>query len=293
MPSSTHTWPVEPALVREIVARALAEDIGAGDITSRACVPPDLVACGEVIGKEAGIVSGLYVAGECFRQVSQGTARWEAIMWEGDEFGAGDVLARVCGPARELLAAERTALNFLQRLCGIATLTRRYVDAVEGTSCRILDTRKTTPGLRALEKAAVRAGGGHNHRFALYDGLLIKDNHIAVCGGISNAIARARRVAPPTAAIEVEVQDFDQLDEALQAGADVIMLDNMSVEEVRQAVGRIAGRARVEASGGISPDNARAYAMAGVDFISAGSLTHSAPAVDLSLELQLSPGGKA
>jgi len=284
--------PVDARLLRRIVAQALDEDLGPGDVTSRACVPADRRAEGYFLAKSPGVLSGLYVAEEVFRQVD-GSVVFEAFFAEGDDFTPGDRLARVEGPARSLLSAERVALNFLQRLCGIATLTRRYVEAVEGTGCKVLDTRKTTPGLRVLEKAAVRAGGGHNHRLALYDGYLIKDNHIIAAGGIAQALEAARRQAPPTAALEIEVQNFDQLEEALAAGADVIMLDNMTPAEVREAVRRIAGRAKTEASGGISAAEARAYAKAGVDFISAGTLTHSAPAVDISLDLESGDAGES
>ncbi len=283
------SWPVDPHAVREIVGRALDEDIGPGDITARALIPADLAATGEFIAKQAGVAAGLYVARTAFELLDPG-AQWEQFVGEGQEFQPGDVLARVSGLARALLSAERTALNFLQRLCGVATLTREYVRAIEGTKCRLLDTRKTTPGLRLLEKAAVRAGGGSNHRFALYDGTLIKDNHIRAVGSVAEAIRRARQFCPPTAAIEVEVQSFEQLEEALEAGADVIMLDNFTPEKVAEAVRIINGRALVEASGGITPENARAYAEAGVDFISAGRITHSAPAIDISLEFTVVQG---
>lgn len=276
--------PVDRRGLQRIVAAALEEDLGPGDVTSRACVPAQTRARGVLLAKGAGVQSGLYVAEECFRQVDTGV-EWDALLAEGEDFAPGDVLARVGGRARSLLAAERVALNFLQRLCGIATLTRRYVDAVAGTGCQVLDTRKTTPGLRVLEKAAVRAGGGCNHRMALYDGYLIKDNHIVAAGSVGAAVAAARRQAPPTAAIEVEVQDFEQLGDALAAGADVIMLDNLAPAQVAEAVRRIGGRARVEVSGGVTEETARAYAQTGVDFISVGRLTHSAQAVDISLEL--------
>ncbi|MBC7288339.1 MAG: carboxylating nicotinate-nucleotide diphosphorylase [Armatimonadetes bacterium] len=276
-------WPVPPHVVRPIVAAAIAEDVGHGDITAAACIPADLRAEAVVLAKEPGVVSGLYVAGECFRQLAD-DVEWEPLMWEGDEFSRGDVLARVVGNARALLAGERVALNFLEHLCGIASLTREIVRAIEGTSCKLLDTRKTTPGLRALEKAAVRAGGGTNHRFALYDGFLIKDNHIVALGCLKRAVDACRAVAPPTGCIEVEVQDFDQLYAALEAGADVIMLDNFSLEDARRAVEIIGGRARIEISGGITVANAAAYASLGVDFISSGAITHSAPSINMSLE---------
>jgi nicotinate-nucleotide pyrophosphorylase (carboxylating) len=285
MSSDTLDQPVDPRLVARVVEAALEEDLGPGDVTTRACVPAHVWAKGRLLAKEAGVLSGLYVVAECFRQISPRIVL-EPLASEGQEFAQGDVLARVCGPAQGILSAERVALNFLQRLCGIATLTRQYVRAIEGTGCQVLDTRKTTPGLRALEKAAVRAGGARNHRFALYDGYLIKDNHIVAAGGVRQAIEAARRCASPTAAIEVEVQDFQQLEAALDAQADVIMLDNMSPSQVAEAVRRIAGRAKVEVSGGITPDNARAYAETGADFLSAGRLTHSPRAIDISLELE-------
>lgn len=277
--------PVDSRVVARLVALALDEDLGPGDVTSNVCVPAGIEAVGEFLAKDSGVLSGLYVAAECFRQVDP-TVRWEPLLHEGDCFAEGSLLARVEGPARSLLSAERVALNFLQRLCGIATLTRQYVQAVAATQCRILDTRKTTPGLRVLEKAAIRAGGGHNHRLGLYDGYLIKDNHIVAAGGVAAALRAVRDFAPPTAAIEVEVQDLDQLEEALVAGADVVMLDNMSPAEVTEAIRRIGGRARVEVSGSITPEAAGEYARAGADFLSAGRLTHSFRAVDISLELR-------
>jgi nicotinate-nucleotide pyrophosphorylase (carboxylating) len=276
--------PVDPRVLAAAVASALAEDVGSGDITTSACVPADMTACGSIIAREPGVVSGIYVCREVFAQLDSSLA-FEALLPEGADFASDTAVARIDGLARPILTGERVALNFLQRLCGIATLTRTYARALEGTSCRLLDTRKTTPGLRAFEKAAVRAGGGGNHRFALYDGFLIKDNHIAAAGSISAAVSAARAVAAPTAAIEVEVQSFAQLDDALAASADVIMLDNFTPEQVSEAVRRIAGRARTEASGGVSLDTLRAYAEAGVDFISVGRLTHSAPTIDLNLEL--------
>ncbi len=284
MSISNYAWPVSQRIVSKIVAAALEEDVGRGDVTTLACIPDSSTASGQIVAKQAGVLSGLYVVQECFGQMSA-DVQVMPVLWEGDEFDAGDALASVRGPTRAILSAERVALNFLQRLCGIATITREYVRAVEGTACRILDTRKTTPGLRALEKAAVRAGGGGNHRFALYDGYLIKDNHIAACGSITAAVEAVRRAKPPTATIEVEVQNFEQLEEALACGVDVIMLDNMTPEQVARAVEIVGGRALVEASGGITADSAGEYARAGVDFISAGALTHSAPAIDISLEL--------
>ncbi len=283
MSNDSYSWPVPRHIVVPIVTAALAEDVGHGDVTAEACIPADMKAEAVVLAKQAGVAAGLYVAGECFRQMDP-AAVWEPLVGEGEEFSSGDILARVEGNARALLSAERSALNFLERLSGIATLTRSMVRALEGTRCKLLDTRKTTPGLRALEKAAVRAGGGNNHRFALYDGFLIKDNHIAALGSVRAAIEACRRNAPPTECIEVEVQDFEQLAEALEAGADVIMLDNFSLEDARRAVEIINGRAKIEISGGITLANIAQYAALGVDYISSGALTHSAPAINISLE---------
>lgn len=274
-----------PEQVRRAVREALREDIGRGDLTGLLTVHQAARARGEFVAKADGVMAGGYVAAECFRQ-SDRSASFEALVAEGRDFSAADRLATVEGSARGLLAAERTALNFLQRLCGVATLTRRFVQAVEGTGARIVDTRKTTPGLRALQKAAVVAGGGHNHRFALYDGILIKDNHIRLAGGVAEAIARARAGAPHTLKIEVETATLAEVEQALEAGADIIMLDNMDLATMRQAVETIGARALVEASGGISLDNVLAVAETGVDLISVGRLTHSAPALDISLELE-------
>jgi len=274
------------AVVRDIVARALAEDIGPGDVTSELAIPAAARARGVFLAKQPGVLSGLVVAEECFRQVDP-SVEFRALVADGEAFTVGTHLAEVTGPARTLLSAERVALNFLQRLCGVATLTREFVDRVAGTRARIVDTRKTTPGLRLLEKRAVRAGGGHNHRFALYDGVLLKDNHIAVAGGVAAAVAAARAAAPHTLRIEVEVTSLQQLTEALAAGADVVLLDNMPLEQMEEAVAFAVGRVIVEASGGINLDNVAAVAGTGVDLISIGALTHSAKAVDISLELEL------
>lgn len=278
-----------PAPVSDIVRRALAEDIGPGDITTAACVPADTLAQGAFLAKQDGVLAGMGVVRECFAQAAPDCALHEPFA-EGAAFCAGDILARVEGPARQVLGAERVALNFLQRLCGIATLTRRYVDAVAGTRAAILDTRKTTPGLRALEKAAVRAGGGRNHRFALYDGVIIKDNHIIAAGGITRAVEQARARVAPTIKIEVEATSLDQVREAIAAGADIIMLDNMDLATMRAAVELTAGRASLEASGGVDLETVADIAATGVDFISVGRLTHSAPAIDISLDLELPAG---
>jgi nicotinate-nucleotide pyrophosphorylase (carboxylating) len=273
-----------PALITDIVARALAEDIGPGDLSTQACIPRELMASGEFLAKQEGVVAGLAVVAECFRQSGPG-CHFEALWSDGAGFVPGDVLARVSGPAAEILTTERVALNFLQRLSGVATMARKYVESVSGTKARIVDTRKTTPGIRVLEKAAVRAGGAHNHRFALYDGVILKDNHIAAAGSIAAAVAACKGALPHTVKIEVETTSLQQVQEALDAGAEIIMLDNMDTDAMRQAVELIGGRALVEASGGVNMETVRAIAETGVDLISVGRLTHSAPAVDISLEL--------
>jgi nicotinate-nucleotide pyrophosphorylase (carboxylating) len=272
--------------LEETVRRALAEDLGEGDVTSAATVPADARALATVAQKAPGVIYGLEAAEAVFRLVDPGV-RVERLTGEGEWRESGPVL-RAEGPARALLAAERTALNFLGRLSGVATLTARCVRAVEGTGARILDTRKTTPGLRALEKAAVRAGGGCNHRAGLYDAVLIKENHAALAGGVGEAVRRALAAAPGLS-LEVECRTSGEIDEALAAGAPRILLDNFDVEGLRVAVRRIAGRAETEASGGITPETLRAVAATGVDFISLGALTHSAPALDLSLTLEPRP----
>ena len=273
-----------PALVTELVARALAEDIGPGDLSTQACIPLEIHAQGEFLAKQSGIVAGLYVVAECFRQAGPDCI-FEIFVDEGMAFTKGAILAQVQGPAAQILTTERVALNFLQRLSGIATLAGEFVTAVAGTRARIVDTRKTTPGLRILEKAAVCAGGAYNHRYALYDGVILKDNHIAACGGIMPAVERCRQTLPHTVKIEVETADLKQVQEALEAKADIIMLDNMDLCTMRQAVEQIAGRALAEASGGVNLSTVRAIANTGVDLISVGCLTHSAPAIDISLQL--------
>ena len=276
---------VEESLA-ELVARALDEDVGAGDVTTAATVPAELRARAVITQKAPGVVFGLEVAEQTFRAVDS-DASFERLAPAGEWREGGPVLA-VEGSARALLTAERTALNFLARLSGIATLTARYVREAQGTGARILDTRKTTPGLRALEKAAVAAGGGTNHRAGLYDAILIKENHAALAGGVGEAVRRARASAPGLV-LEVEARDLREVDEALAAGAGRILLDNMSVEELRAAVDRVAGRAELEASGGITLETLREAASTGVDFISVGALTHSAPALDFSLLLEPLP----
>lgn len=266
-----------------LVARALAEDLGPGDVTSVATVPASARARARIRQKAPGVVFGLDAAEAVFRALDP-EVELTRLGPEGEWREDGPVLAAV-GGARALLGAERTALNLLGRLSGVATLAARYVHAVEGTGCRILDTRKTTPGLRTLEKAAVRAGGGENHRFGLWDAVLIKENHAALGGGVGVAV-RSARAAHPGLLIEVECADLTEVDEALAAGAPRILLDNMGPEELRAAVERIAGRAETEASGGVDLASVRPIAEAGVDFVSVGALTHSAPALDLSLLLE-------
>ncbi|MDW8256562.1 MAG: carboxylating nicotinate-nucleotide diphosphorylase [Acidobacteriota bacterium] len=279
---------LNPSDLFKLAGDFLAEDVGRGDITTEAVVLPGVRARGRFIAKQDLVVAGLEVADAVFA-VLDSSVEIEAFVTDGDRVRAGDVFARVEGPAEVLLAAERTALNLLQHLSGIATLTRAFVEAVAGTRAQIVDTRKTLPGLRMLQKYAVVVGGGRNHRFGLDDGVLIKDNHItALAGSVRTAVERARKYAGHMHKIEVEVSNMEDLQEALDARADIILLDNMSPEEVREAVRLIRERAPevlVEASGGITLENVRAYAEAGVDFISIGALTHSAPAADISMKL--------
>jgi nicotinate-nucleotide pyrophosphorylase (carboxylating) len=269
--------------VQELIDRALAEDVGAGDVTTDALVPPDARARARIVQREPGVVAGLRVAEAVFRRVDP-ELRWHPHAREGEWREAG-LVAEIAGSAGSILRGERVALNFLGRLSGIATLTARFVAAVEGTGARILDTRKTTPGLRTLEKGAVKAGGGANHRFGLFDAVLIKENHIAAAGGVRVAVDRARAAARDGMLLEVECTSLEEIDEALAAGATRLLLDNMGTEEMAEAVRRVAGRAELEASGGVTLDTVRAIAETGVEYISVGALTHSAPALDLSLEL--------
>lgn len=272
-----------------IVDLALAEDIGTGDVTTLATIAADAGAKATVLVKAQGVVSGLDVAAFAFRRVDPSVA-FVPMVCDGTRVTARTAIAELEGPARSILTAERVALNFIQRLSGVATMTARYAEAVAGTKARIVDTRKTTPGLRQLEKQAVRDGGGHNHRVGLADGVLIKDNHLAAVGGtdrVRRAVRQARAFAPHTLRIEVEVTTLVEVEEALSAGADVILLDNMDVATLRRAVELVAGRALLEASGGVTLDTVRAIAEAGVDLISVGGLTHSAPALDISLEFAL------
>ncbi len=271
----------------QLVLRALAEDVGALDVTSAATVPAGTRAVATITQKAAGVVFGLDAAEATFRAADPGVVL-ERLGPQGEWREPPALVLRATGDARALLAAERTALNFLQRLSGVATLTARCVRAVEGTGARILDTRKTTPGLRVLEKAAVLAGGGVNHRAGLYDMVLIKENHAAMAGGVGAAV-RAARAAFGDLPLEVECRTRAEVDEALQAGAPRILLDNMRPDELRATAEHVAGRAELEASGGIVFETLKAHAQTGVDFISIGALTHSAPALDLSLILEPLP----
>jgi nicotinate-nucleotide pyrophosphorylase (carboxylating) len=272
--------------LRDVVSRALAEDLGDGDATSTATVDEQARARATITQKAPGVLFGLDAAEEAFRQLDP-DVEIERLAAEGEWREGGPVL-RLEGRTRALLGAERTALNFLQRLSGVATAAARAVKEVEGTGAQILDTRKTTPGLRAQEKAAVRAGGGVNHRAGLYDAILIKENHAAAAGGVGEAVRRAR-AASPDLPLEVECRNEDEIDEALAAGATRILLDNMPPERLRQAVAHVGGRATLEASGGITLANLREVATTGVEFISIGALTHSAAALDLSLTLEPTP----
>ncbi len=275
---------MDPRDLEDLVARALAEDVGDGDVTAQATVPPGTRGIARITLKAPGVLSGFAPAQQAFRACDPDVdLRWQVA--EGDLLEPGTLVLQATGDAAALLAAERTALNFLQRLSGVATLTRRYADAVAGTDTRILDTRKTTPGLRLLEKQAVAHGGGHNHRIGLFDEILIKENHAAMAGGVGTAV-RAARDRFPDLPLVCEVRDEQEIDEALAAGAPRLLLDNFDEEALRSAVRRIGDRAQTESSGGVTLDSVRARASTGVDFISVGALTHSAPALDLSLILE-------
>jgi nicotinate-nucleotide pyrophosphorylase (carboxylating) len=277
--------PLYPILYEPLVRRALEEDLGrAGDLTSDAILPPDLLAAAKVVARAAGRIAGLPASLSAFRLLDF-SIRIEEHAADGQDVEAGAVLAAVHGSARSILSAERTALNLLGRLCGIATATRDMQALVAPHGAHVVCTRKTTPGLRALEKYAVRCGGGHNHRFGLDDAVLIKDNHIALAGGIRPAVERARRAVGHLVKIEVEVDSLEQLREALDLGADVVLLDNMSVETLREAVAMARGRAITEASGGINPKTAGPIAATGVNLLSMGWLTHSASSLDVALDV--------
>ena len=275
--------PLDPGLYREIVRRALAEDLGWGDVTTEATVATGLKARGVILAKSPCVIAGVDVAAEAFRQLDP-AAVFTVHKSDGSSGAPGDIVAEVRGSAASMLTAERTALNLMQRMTGIATMTRRYVDAAGG-QITILDTRKTTPTLRTLEKYAVRAGGGTNHRGGLDDGILIKDNHIRLAGGVGEAVRRMK-AANEEMPIEVEAQSLDQVDEAIRSGADIILLDNLTTDQIKDALARIAGRAKVEISGGVTLDRIPELARTGADYVSVGALTHSAPAADLSFELE-------
>jgi nicotinate-nucleotide pyrophosphorylase (carboxylating) len=275
--------------VEDIVDHALADDCAWGDVTTQALIPPDAAGKATIMAKSPGVLAGLDVARTVFERVDHSLA-FRAILSDGARLQPGAGIAVVEGRVAGILRAERVALNFLQRLSGIATETGRYVEAVSGTGARIVDTRKTTPGLRFLEKYAIRAGGGHNHRVHLGDGILVKDNHLTALRargvGLKEAVALARKNAPHTLKIEVEVTSVEEAVEAVEAGADIVMLDNMTVDDMRRAVVRVKGRVMLEASGGVALGNVRAIAETGVDLISVGALTHSVKALDISLEFE-------
>lgn len=269
---------------RRIISEALAEDIGGGDITSRLVLDPDAKGKARIWAKDELVLSGVEVAREIFHTVDGGI-HFEARAYEGDRLKAGEDIAHVEGLMTSLLSGERVALNFLQRMSGIATLTAEYIRRIEGTNARIVDTRKTVPGLRVIDKMAVRAGGGVNHRMGLYDAILIKDNHIAACGGVAEAVKRAKKGDSHLTGIEVEVSTLEELDEALGAGAEAILLDNMDLKTLEKAVKKAKGRAMLEASGNINLDNVADVARTGVDIISIGKLTHSVIAADIAMDI--------
>jgi nicotinate-nucleotide pyrophosphorylase (carboxylating) len=278
------TEPLPDSLIAPVVRAALAEDLGrAGDVTSQACVPADARLRAVFASRKPGVVSGLACARLAILELDP-TADFRAVQEDGAQVGAGAKLAWVDANARALLSAERVALNLMGRLSGVATLTRAYVDLIEGTGARIVDTRKTTPGLRALEKYAVRCGGGVNHRFGLDDAILIKDNHIAACGSVAEAVRRAKAAAGHLMKVEVEIDNLGQLEDALRHQPDVLMLDNFGLADLAEAVRQTAGRAVLEASGGVTLETVRAIAETGVDVISVGALTHSAGVLDIGLD---------
>lgn len=276
---------MDARLMERVVSYALEEDIGYGDITTNSIVPYEQQGRAVLHTKEPGVIAGLEVAETAFRLVDPNLAFTRHVQ-DGDHVASDQVIMEVHGSARSILTAERTALNFLQRLSGIATRTSKFVELVRYYNAKIVDTRKTTPGLRALEKYAVAVGGGRNHRFGLFDSVLIKVNHVEIAGGVKKAIMAARHQMPHTMRVEVEVDRLEQIDEALEVKADIIMLDNMSPEQLREAVEKIAGRALIEASGGITEETIVDIAKTGVDFISIGSLTQSVKALDISLDIE-------
>jgi nicotinate-nucleotide pyrophosphorylase (carboxylating) len=275
-----------PLQYESILLQALAEDIGTGDVTSLFTVPAEATATARMLVKTDGVLAGLPVSLRTVTLVDASVST-EAQASDGNRVSSGSLIATITGSARSILTAERVALNVLQRMSGTATLTHRFMDAVAGTKAQVVDTRKTTPGLRVLEKYAVRLGGGQNHRIGLYDAVLIKDNHLAAGGGVTATVARARAQAPHTMKIEVECKTLAEVEEAVLSGADIILLDNMAPAVLREAVQRIEGRAITEASGGVNLSTVRAIAETGVDLISVGALTHSAPALDISLDFEL------
>ena len=277
---------MDPKTLARLVGPFLAEDVGRGDITTTAVVSEAASGRARIEAREAAVIAGLPVAKACFDELGGEVVDWQPKVSDGTEVAAGDVLVVIEGPLRTILTGERTALNLLGHLSGVATRTAQLVAQISGTKARIVDTRKTTPGLRLLEKYAVRVGGGVNHRFGLDDAVLIKDNHIAAAGGVGVAVERAKQVVPHTVKVEAEVEDLVGLDEAIAAGADSVLLDNMSPEQVGEAVERAAGRVLLEVSGGIDVDNVRSYAQAGVDVISVGAITHSARTIDVALEVE-------
>jgi len=272
-------------IIRNLIKSAIEEDVGAGDVTTAAALTGEETGSARALAKADLVAAGIDVFREAFLYVDS-RIRFEGRKRDGDFVAKGECLAEISGNLNGILTAERVALNLLQRMCGISTLTRRYVDEIKGTKARILDTRKTAPGLRLFDKYAVRVGGGHNHRLGLYDGVLIKDNHIAAAGGISKALARVRAHLPHILKIEIEVKNQKELREAIDSGADVIMLDNMSLADIKEAVAVTGGRVPLEVSGNVTLVNVKAIAETGVDFISVGALTHSVAASDISLKIE-------
>jgi nicotinate-nucleotide pyrophosphorylase (carboxylating) len=272
-------------IIRKLLQSAFEEDVGTGDVTTTAALTGEEIGKASAVAKADIVVAGIDVFREAFLFLDQ-TIQFIGYYEDGKSVQKGNFLAEISGNLSSILTAERVALNIFQRMCGIATLTRRYVDEIKGTRAKILDTRKTAPGLRYFDKYAVRTGGGNNHRFGLYDGILIKDNHIEAAGGISRALDRVRSRLPHTLRVEIEVKNIKELEEALRSGADVIMLDNMSIEDMRKAVAIVNGKISLEASGNVTLMNVKQIAETGVDFISVGALTHSVPASDISLKIE-------
>jgi nicotinate-nucleotide pyrophosphorylase len=277
---------IDNLYIDNIITAALKEDMPMGDITTDSTIPEDVTTKAYLVAKEEGVLAGLDVAERVFQILGTSTV-FNRKKEDGDDLKKGDIIAEIDGNARELLKGERTALNILQRMSGIATAAKAFSDKIKDLPASVVDTRKTTPGLRYLEKYAVRVGGGSNHRFCLSDGVLIKDNHIAACGGIKSAVERAKRSVPHTVKIEVETESLEQVKEALESGADIIMLDNMSLELMSEAVKLINKRALVEASGNVNLERVRDIALTGVDIISVGSITHSVNALDISLRIKI------